>query len=278
MGTQELSIAEKMLLSTIRIETQTSLGTCTGTGFFLELKHDPLNNMSVPVVVTNKHVIKDAKTGKLRFSVEDNDGNPMWGDSYDVTFDNFESRWIMHPDENIDLCVLPIASIHQLVAKQNKRLLYASVILDDIPSDEVLKREYSRIEDITVIGYPDGIWDSVNNNPIVRKGITATPLQADFNGASDFLVDVAIYPGSSGSPVYIFNQGAYATSAGINIGSRVSLVGVIHATFQHRINGSVGVVDVPAAKVPIFESMIPNNLGLAIHARKLRDFEQFFPD
>ena len=55
-------------------------------------------------------------------------------------------------------------------------MYYTTLTLRDIPCKDEIANTISRIEDITVVGYPDGIWDSYNNMPIVRKGITATSL------------------------------------------------------------------------------------------------------
>ena len=66
--------------------------------------------------------------------------------------------------------------------------------------------------------------------PIVRKGITATSLQLDFNNEPKFLIDAAIYGGSSGSPVYIFNQGSYSpANGGLVAGTRLKLIGIVYA-------------------------------------------------
>jgi len=63
--------------------------------------------------------------------------------------------------------------------------------------------ELSAIEDIIMIGYPDGIWDSINNQPIIRRGITATQPKNNFNGKQEFLIDAACFPGYD-----YFGQGA----------------------------------------------------------------------
>lgn len=266
--------SEFLLLSTIRIETTIPNGICTGTGFFFSLKNDEATKMHVPVIVTNKHVIKNAITGKLRFSLKDSEGNPLWGEYFDLTLNNFESRWILHPDKSVDLCILPIANIHREIQKSHKELNYTVLRPCDIPTLDELKNDFSRIEDITVVGYPDGIWDPINNIPIVRKGITATPLQVDFENTPRFLIDAAIYGGSSGSPVYIFNQGSYSVPGkGLFAGSRLKLIGVVYAVAQHTVTGDVEFIDVPAAKTPVAKTTIPNNLGVAIHARKILDFE-----
>ena len=271
----EMKHAEFLQLTTIRIETTVSGGITTGTGFFFGLKFDEVEKTHIPVIVTNKHVIANAITGKLRFSLKDSDGNPLLGIYYDLHLDNFENRWIKHPDNDIDLCVLPIANIHREIEKSQKVLNYAILRAGDIPTSEELKSDFSRIEDITIVGYPDGIWDAFNNIPITRKGITATPLQIDFENTPRFLVDAAIYGGSSGSPVYIFNQGSYSSpGGGLFAGNRLKLVGIIYAVTQHTVTGELKIFDIPTAKTSITQTMIPNNLGVAIHARKLIDFEE----
>ena len=170
--------------------------------------------------------------------------------------------------------MLPIANIHREIEKSGKELYYACLRKEDIPTADELIQEFSRIEDITVIGYPDGIWDSFNNIPITRKGITATPLQINFENSPKFLVDAAIYGGSSGSPVFVFNQGSYTMPDGsLYAGSRVKLVGIIYAVAQHTVTGSIEIIDIPASNTPITRTLIPNNLGVAIHARALLDFE-----
>jgi len=269
-----MTISEFLLLTTIRIETITPNGICTGTGFFFNFLFSKETGMSVPAIVTNKHVIKDAIKGKLRFSLRNEAGEPQWGHYYDLTVEDFEKAWILHPEASVDLCIMPIAEIHKMVQSNGINLHYTALCVDDIPSDQDLKDNYSRVEDITIVGYPDGIWDAANNMPIVRKGITATALQLDFNNAPKFLVDAAIYGGSSGSPVFVFNQGSYSpANGGLVAGSRIKLVGIIHAVAQHTVTGDIRIIDVPVSKAPIVATNIPNNLGVAIHARKLKDFE-----
>lgn len=48
----------------------------------------------------------------------------------------------------------------------------------------------------------------------------------------------------------------------------------MYAVAQHTVNGEIKIVDIPAAKTPITTTLIPNNLGVAIHARELETFEQ----
>src|SRR5437763_136516 len=50
-------------------------------------------------------------------------------------------------------------------------------------------------------------------------GVTANPLQADYDGRPVFLIDASVFPGSSGSPVVICNQGGFATRQGFAVGN-----------------------------------------------------------
>lgn len=270
-----MNAAEFLQHTTIRIETETPNDKSTGTGFFLTLKNNAEEHTYVPTIVTNKHVIKDAVRGKLRFSIKDGVGNPINGQYFDLVIDDFESLWIKHPESDVDLCIMPIASIHREIQKANKDLFYTCLTLESIPSKSEIESYFSWIEDITVVGYPNGIWDHFNNMPITRRGITATPLQVDFTNEPIFLIDAAIYGGSSGSPVFVFNQGSYSTPNGdLYAGTRLKLVGIVYAVMQHKVTGNLEIVDIPAAKTPVASTMLPNNLGVAIHARKLLDFEK----
>jgi len=274
MVIKELTTAEQLLHTTIRIETKTPVGDYTGTGFFFSFHNDLKTSKHIPVIITNKHVVKDADTGKLRFSLKDTAGNPIPGKFSDLKIDNFEARWIKHPENDIDLCALPIANIHREISKSEHKLYYVPLQKTNIPTQKELDGEYSRIEEIIVIGYPNVKWDSCINIPITRKGITATPLQTNFVNTPQFLIDAAIYGGSSGSPVFVFNQGSYyLPNGGLYAGTRTSLVGVVCAFALYTAEGEIQIVDIPAAKTPIVHTRIPNNLGVAIHAKKILDFE-----
>ena len=126
------------------------------------------------------------------------------------------------------------------------------------------------------ISYPNGIRDEKNNMPIVRRGITATNPKYDYNGLPIFVIDCACFPGSSGSPVLIFDQGGYLDAKGnLNLGSgRVILLGVLFAGPQHVAEGEIQTIEVPLAQIPISLSKIPNNLGFVVKAHKIADFRK----
>ena len=272
----KLSPSEQLAHSTVRIECQLANGqTGTGTGFFYRFAER--EGIHVPAIVTNKHVVAGARKGKFLMTLADADGDPIQQSHHAFLFDNFETMWIQHPEKDVDLCAMPIAPILEAANKESKRLFYVSLDKSLIPS----KAEYDEMvlmEEITMVGYPNGIWDKVNNMPVFRRGITATHPNLDWNGKSEFLIDAACFPGSSGSPVFLFNQMGYATkSRGMTIGpTRIKLLGVLYAGPQHTVSGEIKIVAVPTQNVPVALSSIPNNLGMVIKATRLEAFEELF--
>ena len=59
-----------------------------------------------------------------------------------------------------------------------KELFYIAFDVSTLP-DRKLLDDVSALEDIIMVGYPNGIWDEKNNKPIFRKGITATDIRFD---------------------------------------------------------------------------------------------------
>jgi hypothetical protein len=269
----DLTLAEKLMHTTVRLECELrNGGLSTGTGFFFSFKIDEKSH--IPVIITNKHVIEGSKQGSFVLTKKNQDGNPIIGTYERIVLDNFESLWRKHPDKDVDLAVFPIAPLFHEAESKNISLFH--VPLDDslIPTQAILDN-LSGLENITMIGYPNGIWDQRNNMPIVRRGITATSPKYDYNGLPIFVIDCACFPGSSGSPVLIFDQGGYMDARGtLNLGSpRVILLGVLFAGPQHVAEGEIQTIDIPLKQIPISLSKIPNNLGFVVKTQKINDFK-----
>jgi hypothetical protein len=245
--------------------------TSSGTGFLFSLFR--VGGVSIPAIVTNKHVIAGASTVHLRFTLAVEDNKPDYGNFVDIKLDNFENLWVPHSHPDVDLAIFPCGQLLNNLEKSGKKPFIIAISDEFILKDNDT-RELTPLEELIVIGYPDGISDSKNNTPILRKGITATPVFLDFEGRKEFLIDAAIYPGSSGSPVYLFNIGSYpGKNGGIIIGSRVKLLGIVYAVAQHSVNGEIRIVPAPTQSAPVVSSLIPNNLGVCIAASRILEFE-----
>jgi len=109
--------------------------------------------------------------------------------------------------------------------------------------------------------------------PVIRQGITATHPAKNYEGKSEFMIDAACFPGSSGSPVFLFNLGSYPKAGGITIGSRVKLLGVLYAGPQYNAQGEIQIVTVPTGQKLIASAAVPINLGIVVKSKRLRDFD-----
>ena len=101
----------------------------------------------------------------------------------------------------------------------------------------------------------------------------ASDYKRDWNGKKEFLIDAACFPGSSGSPVLLFEIGNYQTRNALVMGSRIKLLGVLYAGPQHTVQGDVIVVPVATQQRAVAVAGIPNNLGIIIKAEQLLAFE-----
>jgi len=246
----------------------------TGTGFFFRLNEK--GDSHIPVIITNKHVIKNSKKGYLKMTLQNSEGGPDINNHATFEINNFEEAWIFHPDDNVDLCAMPIGPLVKKSKKQNRDFFYAPLDKSMLPSEKDWTEMFG-MEEIIMIGYPNGIWDENHNWPIFRKGITASNPMYDWNGKKEFMIDAACFPGSSGSPVLLLNIGSYQSKKGYIFGkNRIKLLGVLYAGPQHTVEGNVEIIEVPIAQKPIAVSRIPNNLGLVIKSEKILDFENYF--
>ena len=269
----DMTPAETLMHTTVRLECALKDGrSSTGTAFFFSFKVDAERH--APVIITNKHVIANAARGTFVLTKSEKN-EPVLGSTLRVELDNFESLWLKHPEHDVDLAVFPIAPLFQQASAIGVTFFAPPLTEAHVPSDAQLA-DLTGLETITMVGYPNGIWDEKNNMPIVRRGITATNPKHDYNGLPMFVIDCACFPGSSGSPVLIFDQGGYLDSKGtFNIGAgRVMLLGVLFAGPQHVAEGEIQTIDIPLARVPISLSRIPNNLGFVVKSRKISDFRK----
>lgn len=273
-----ISITEKLSYSTVRIECEYKDGSRgTGTGFFFEFLRDEATGTHVPVVITNKHVVRDSIKGWLIFTTKGSDHKPLDKQHFKVAVSNFEPAWRFHPDDSVDLCAMALGDYVHIASARGIELFYLTLSKLLIPTDSQLSN-LSAVEDILMVGYPDGIWDHVNNKPVFRKGVSATHPNFDYCGKKEIMIDAACFPGSSGSPVFIYNSNGFSDKNGnIYLGeTRLLLLGILYAGPQHTTTGEVRIVNVPTVQKPLVISSIPNNLGLIIKAERILELEPLF--
>ena len=221
--------------------------------------------------MTNKHVIKNSVEVSFEFCLMDENGAPVDHGSFIVI--HGAGMWKHHPGKDVDLCCMPLGHVINHLKEKNVNIFYIPLSTDLLPEEEE-SSSFSAMEDVVMIGYPIGLSDTYNHKPIIRKGITATHIKKDYQGKKEFLVDMACFPGSSGSPIFILNEGSYHIGHNLYAGSRVRLIGVLYGGPQYIATGELMLMDLPNIPRPV--TQIPTNLGIAIKAQKILDFEQYF--
>ncbi|MEG4218753.1 serine protease [Microcoleus sp. Pol14C6] len=265
------TISEKLLFSTVRIAVQLSSGEeATGTGFFFNFLVDEQTH--IPAIITNKHVVAGAVTGSFQLHELDKtieEPQPS-GDFFTVGLDDFENRWISHPDNNLDLCAMLFQPLRSEAEIQGKSIFNYAIDNSSILSKADLE-ELSAVEEVLMIGYPTGLWDEVNNLPLIRRGTTATHPAVDFQGRSTTVIDAACFPGSSGSPVLIVNEGMFTTKSGTFAGyTRVFLLGVLFSGPCMTAQGEIVIQTIPTSQQPISLTNLMIHLGYIVQAKEIK--------
>jgi hypothetical protein len=261
-----LPLSEMLLYTAVKIvRIKNGAEDGSGTGFYYSI--DVGNDRHIPLLVTNKHVIEGCDTIEIACHLSDT-GTPARPSGKFALFRLATSSAFLHPNSDIDLCVLPIiAACADAVSRFGADIFRATLSRETIP-DAATWAEFAAIEEVTMVGCPRGIFDQANNLPIFRKGITASAPSKLYNGKPEFMVDMACYPGSSGSPVVILNQGAYFANGGVNMGSRFHFMGILYAG---PLVTNQGIVLGTPPKVAVQAMM---HLGQVIRSTELLALEQ----
>lgn len=277
-------IEHALTRNTVRIAAGASQGqlTSTGTGFFYQVTH-PTSNLAKVLILTNKHVVRGAATVQFVLSsapsVADLDAQhqPIGRTDHPVIWP-LSGNLIEHPDQSIDLCAIDITIPYVQILQSGRQLRSMCIDSSWLPSqqDRIGLRD---IEQVLVIGYPIGLWDEHNNMPIARQGSTATHPLAQYAGKRNFLIDVAAFQGSSGSPVFSYEAPMFRQPDGsFTPGTKVNFIGIVWGVIERTVTGKLQAVEIPSVleHIPVLQS--PLNLAIALHSDAVRDLDEIiFP-
>lgn len=267
------TLAHNLMYSTIRLNVTSA--NSVGTGFYFEFRQDDHVEIAI---ITNNHVLpKNSGTYILSIPMrEASDPSQKSPSGKYLKLDAylFEKDVVRHPNSNIDLCCFSLNKLNILNLPVGFVPFFRTFSNSIIPKDDHI---FDAIESISMVGYPSGFYDEINNLPLVRRGITASPLNFDFNGQPEFIVDIATFPGSSGSPVVICDLNGYTDiqkdgSLNFRLGSqRLIFVGIIYAALTRT---EVGTLNINTANSFTFPNWM--HLGRAIKSREIRNLEREF--
>ncbi len=255
--------SDQLLFSTARIEATNGKGLFSvGTGFYFRFQ---IGANFYPLLVTNKHVLKGADSVKFFLHVEDSSKGIA---PFQVTIANISNLIIEHPEESVDIAAIVLGPVLNQISSQNKKPFFIPLGEESVLTQSQLEDLFG-IENVVMVGYPVGLWDQLNNFPILRRGSTASHPSTDFNGQPHGVVDIAAFPGSSGSPILIFETTGFTTRTGTMFGAgRVILLGALFAGPQINLTGEVTIQAVPTGKLQT-STMSSIHLGYYVKASEI---------
>ena len=169
------------------------------------------------MLISNKHVLlgsEDISESDRKIIIHLNqkrdDGMPDLGNIHQFNIGNFEHRYYPHPNPDIDLACFDVTDI----LGENVHFTY-------VDKDHLNPIDYSKVapgSEVIFVGYPENRYDTVNNLPLIRTGSIASMPDVDFNGRGQIVIDAQVFPGQSGSPVFVKS------------GSQTSFLGVVYQT------------------------------------------------
>lgn len=272
-------IYDNLRYATVKLSVDKNNGNgAIGTGFFFFVKLD--DGHTCPLLVTNKHMVVDDNNVEnwtslsFKMNKADATGTPLLGDVVTVTIDNNNTQErLLHPE--VDLCAFPVWDHVKPIIDGGTNLVFRDIPEAFIPNNASIQ-SISSIEEILMIGYPDGMADETHNLPIVRRGITATDYKIDYEGRKEFLIDASIFKGSSGSPILICNIGSFNNADGeLCLGNRVIFLGVQYRGEFSKYQNNIFIQDNSGRfhNAPNVLSLSFNDLGFCVKSECLLYFK-----
>ena len=269
---------QHLLFNTVRIETHDRGNNPIGVGTSFILSHNFQGHGDELFLVSNKHVIKDGFFAYMYFT-ELRDGKPNIGKPFFIKSDFFSVGWIGHPSSEVDLAIMPLSWELDMIEKGKgggTKAFYQKVSTEIIPTESEIN-DFDAMEPIIFIGYPNGIFDRKHYTPIVRRGTTATPIQLDYDGSPTFLIDASVFPGSSGSPVFLYKQPLHSPSDSSFVDKAyIRLLGILSAVFFRTQLGTLEMVPAPVSIAPTVEIKEMIDLGVVFKSHLILDLINIF--
>lgn len=250
------TFADELFYITAYLEGSDGEESWSGTGFCHAVE---TTEGTIYCLVSNKHVLSYARELTIRMVRGDGTSVPVVGSPSEITLADADQSVVGHADEAVDVAVMPLSPVLHSLSDQGTPAFFRAVT-PEMCLTRAQERELDSIEEVLFVGYPNALFDPQNFTPIARRGTTATPIRLDYRGEPAFLVDAAVFPGSSGSPVCLHDSGIYRSRrGGIVMGSRLMFLGVMAAVHTAQVGGE------PAGTLPAEEmghGAAPMGLGM----------------
>jgi hypothetical protein len=243
--------------------------TSMGTGFIALLPTK--NGVKLPFLVTNRHVVEGSSYLEIRINLRDDSNTYRIVPGRSETFtirSNCGFHDCINENDDIDLALI---NITEIALRHGTEFLFQAIDSNQI-LDITDEKSVAPLRSICMIGCPKGIYDEHNNVAIARSGFLSSVFELDFNSKPWFAIDIASYPGSSGSPIFEIDFGfspepSGNTKAGIY---QIRLLGILFGAPIVRESDRVEIV--PIANSYSINSNKTINIAYCLKARELLKF------
>lgn len=267
------SITEQLLYTTCRIDVRLNSGKqAFGTGFIFDFRDD---STSVSALVTNRHVLHDAKSIEFKFHVSHEMDEALLplpnSTGYELDLPN--KLVAFHSNSEIDLCAILLPPIVASIEADGAQIYLVTLSKENI-FDQPALNTLSAMVPITMPGHPIGLSDTYNNLPILRRGVTAFHPALNYDGKPEGVVDIGCFAGSSGSPVVIAHEQGPPPIKPLDWawGSPLFVfLGVLHEGPVIDANNRIG--RVPIAMSEELQVKTPIHLGYYIKAEQVIEMQ-----
>jgi hypothetical protein len=248
-----------------------------GTGYIYNVEAE---GVMLPLVVSNRHVLCARSWICLELRLAAANGLPIRARPDSVRLEAREVIIVAHPDPAVDLAVICAAHFADRLYASGRTVFWPRG-QSAFDMDQDAAATVAVTETVYMVGYPNGIYDDVNGLPIVRRGSLALPYEANFKGKAEFVIDIAAFAGSSGSPVFavreVFHEqpsrGAWHKSA------EIILLGFLSSGFTAPLgcrSPRRELVPTELNSGPLLEQML--HLGICVKASRLEEIVRYIKE
>lgn len=260
----------QLFSTTTLIETWIPGGSSkTGTGFIIGEELD--EKSTYYFLVTCEHVLRGMSSLRATFN-QSVAGEPAFGQKVIMEIADLPARTFWHPDPTVDVAVIAIAGEIAQLRQRGTPVFFRSITHGTTPPQGAVKA----VQGVVFVGHPKGLIDRKNLTPVVRRGTVATLPDLDFEGAPVFLIDAPVFGGSSGSPVFAYDEGAFTDNHNdYTFGTRLRFLGMISQAYFYEEAGELRFTADPAANSrPADQKSL--NIGAVIKERIIFDTLELF--
>ncbi|WP_201832845.1 hypothetical protein [Microvirga zambiensis] len=268
-----VSNAENVLFMVKRLEVETATSKSFGTGYHVAIFTKDQSEAQL-FLVTNKHVVKDAKHIRVLMHTANGATTGRLPDGKYIYLEVFNpiGSIVNHTNPDVDLCAINLTPYMASWMSLNpgRGLYWKHLLRTQIWIDAEIAEHLDAIEPVTMIGCPNGLWDQVNGFPLFRRGVTASHPAIDFQGKSQFALDIGAFGGSSGSPILLLDHGLMREKGTNNqrAVTRFGLLGTLWGRAVVQTTGDVEIVPVPTTSKAVVRLTEGLHLGYAVKARE----------